>query len=105
MNRRMGRPVDFARIAAAALDRAQEIVPRWVPNGRREGREWVGLNPRRGDKHLGSFKINMSNGRWLDAADGASGGDLISLAAYLFSIDQREAAIKVGEMLGIDPFE
>lgn len=98
------RRIDFPRIASAALDRAAEIVPRWVPVGRREGREWVGLNPRRGDKHLGSFKVNLSNGRWLDAADGASGGDLISLSAYLHNEDQRTAAIGIATMLGVDPF-
>jgi len=33
------------------------------------------------------------------------GGDLISLAAYLFRISQRDAALRVAEMIGIDPYE
>jgi hypothetical protein len=34
-----------------------------------------------------------------------AGGDLISLAAYLFGLKQGEAAVKIAEALGIDPYE
>ncbi len=99
---RRGRPVAFARIAAAALDRAETIVVRWIPDGRREGREWVARNPCRSDHRAGNFKINLATGKWADFASGDRGGDLISLAAYLFSLSQRDAALKVADMLGID---
>lgn len=100
------RPIAFHRVAAGALAQADSIVRRWLPEGRREGAEWVAKNPCRGDRHLGSFKVNMRTGRWGDfALGGAAGGDLISLAAFLFSLNQREAALRIAEMLGINPYE
>jgi putative DNA primase/helicase len=63
-----------------------------LPGGRREGKEYVVLNPRRPDHKLGSFKINTQTGAWGDFAVGAKGRDLTSLAAYLFDLSQGEAA-------------
>ena len=100
-----GRRIAFQAIASVALNRADAIVTRWLPDGRREGAEWVARNPRRGDKRLGSFKINLRTGRWGDFADGAGGGDLISLAAYVFAIDQAEAARRVADMVGVDVYD
>ena len=60
----------------------------------------------RNDRKLGSFKVNLQSGAWGDFSIGEYGGDLVSLAAYLHtSGDQRQAAINVAEMLGIDPHE
>lgn len=99
------RRVDFARVAAAAARNAEAVCRQWLPDGRREGAEWVARNPRRSDRRLGSFKVNLQTGRWGDFADNASGGDLVSLAAYLFQLpSQREAAVQVANMLGVDPF-
>ena len=53
----------------------------------------------------GSFKVNLRTGRWCDFATGDAGGDLIALAAYLFHLDQAEAARKIAAALGIDPYE
>ena len=100
------RRIDFVRVARAALAQAGMIVPRWLPGGRHEGHEWVARNPRRADRRLGSFKVNLRTGRWGDFATASdAGGDLVSLAAYLFSLNQREAAERLAEMLGIDPYE
>ncbi len=60
MTRRQRRSIDFRRIREAALANADSIVRRWLPDGRREGREWVCINPRRADKSRGSFKVNLS---------------------------------------------
>lgn len=78
---------------------------RWLPDGRREGDEWVAINPTRRDHRKGSFKVNTTTGRWSDFATGEAGGDLISLAAYLYRRKQSEAAVKVAEAIGIDPYE
>jgi hypothetical protein len=99
------RRIAFARIAADALSHADVLVRRWLPNGRREGAEWVALNPMRTDNRKGSFKVNLHTGRWCDFATGDAGGDLIALAAYLFHLDQAEAARKIAAALGIDPRE
>ena len=94
-------PVDFDRINRCALAVLPALVERWMPGGRREGREYVALNPTRLDRHLGSFRINVRTGRWADFATGDRGGDVVSLAAYLSHIKQSEAAEKLARMLGI----
>lgn len=93
--------IDFAGINHAALAVLPSLLDRWVPGGKRVGREYVACNPRRADRRLGSFSINMSTGRWSDFATGDAGGDPISLAAYLFDLTQAEAARRVADMLGI----
>jgi hypothetical protein len=99
------RKIAFKRIADAALGHSETIVRRWLPDGKREGAEWVALNPTRDDGRKGSFKVNVATGRWSDFAVGAAGGDLIALASYLFRLKQGEAAVKVAEALGVDPYE
>jgi hypothetical protein len=100
-----GQRIAFRKIADAALGHVETLVHRWLPDGRREGVEWVAINPTRNDKRRGSFKVNTITGRWCDFATGASGGDLVSLAAYLFRLKQGEAARKVAEAVGVDPYE
>lgn len=99
-----GRRIRFAEIAASALNHADTIVTRWLPDGKREGAEWVARNPTRSDGRRGSFKVNLRTGRWGDFASGDKGGDLIALAAYLHRLDNAEAAVRVAEMLGLDPY-
>jgi hypothetical protein len=99
------RRIAFRRIADAALSAAPILVPRWLPDGRREGSEWVATNPTRIDKRRGSFKVNLRTGRWSDFAVDASGGDLTALAAFLFGLSQGEAAVKIAEALGIDAYD
>jgi hypothetical protein len=95
----------FDQINQAALARLPELLRRWLPHGRRQGVEWLAFNPRRNDKTLGSFKINLHTGRWADFATGDRGGDVVSLAAYLFDLSQTQAAGCVARMIGIDPEE
>lgn len=97
--------IAFSRIAGAALPYADTIVRRWLPDGRREGAEWVCRNPKRSDHRAGSFKVNLMTGKWGDFATGDAGGDIVSLGAYLFGLSQKESALKVAEMLAINPYE
>lgn len=99
------RRIAFPFIADAARGRVDAIVRRWLPDGRREGAEWVCRNPTRDDRRRGSFKVNVVNGKWGDFATGDRGGDLVSLAAYLFKISQAAAALKIADMIGIDPYD
>jgi hypothetical protein len=96
-------PVDFERINAVALTYLNEILNRWLPKGRRRRGEFVARNPTRFDRREGSFSVNVRTGRWADFATGDKGGDVISLAAYLFNMTQREAAMALARMLKIDP--
>jgi hypothetical protein len=77
------------------------ILWRWLPNGRLIGNEYEALNPRRSDRRPGSFKINIRTGQWSDFATGDKGGDIISLAAYIFNLTQFQAASKLAQMLGL----
>jgi hypothetical protein len=99
------RRIAFRRIAEAAVGRAEAIARRWLPDGRLDGVEWVARNPTRDDRRRGSFKVNLRTGKWADFATGESGGDLVSLAAYLHGLSQAEAALKVADMLGVDAHE
>lgn len=94
-------PIDFETINRAALARLPDLCARWLPGGRRRGREYVARNPLRADRHAGSFSVNLRTGRWSDFAVGARGGDPISLAAYLSGLGQAEAARRLADMLGV----
>lgn len=93
--------LDFDRINAAALAALPALVARWLPDGRREGGEWVARNPRRTDRRPGSFRVNITTGKWADFATGDRGGDVVSLAAYLGGIGQADAARNLADMLGM----
>ena len=101
-------PPDFAGVRDAAARAAEDLVPRWLPNGRAEGKEWVAANPRRPSSDGGgAFRVNISGGKagmWADFIPGGeSGGDLISLWGYLHGLDPWPACQAVAAQLGIDP--
>lgn len=99
--KRIRRRLDFRAINSAALGVLPSLLHRWLPDGRTQGGEYVARNPRRNDRHPGSFRINLQTGRWADFATGDKGGDVISLAAYLADLSQGEAARRLAVMLGI----
>jgi hypothetical protein len=77
--------IDFAGINRAALAALPAILARWLPDGKCRGREYFARNPNRADRAPGSFTINLITGKWSDFATGYRGGDVISLAAFLFN--------------------
>jgi len=91
----------FETVNQAALAALPSLLERWLPDGRRDGREYVARNPTRPDRRLGSFKVNLATGRWSDFATADRGGDPVSLAAYLFGLTQGEAAARLAGMLGL----
>lgn len=96
--------VDFAAVNAAALKALPALLRRWLPDGKQVGDEWVARNPKRADRHAGSFRVNLRRGAWADfAVQGARGGDVVSLAAYLAGLSQVEAARELAQTLGIEP--
>ena len=93
---------DFHAINRAALSALPALLGRWLPDGKKQGHEWVARNPRRSDRQPGSFSVNLNTGRWADFAEAdARGGDVISLAAYLSGLSQFEAACELAKMLGL----
>ncbi len=93
--------IDFEEINAAALAVLPIPARRSAPQGVLRRVEWVALNPRRQDRRLGSFSINLRTGRWADFATGDKGGDVLSLAAYLSGVGQVKAARALAQMLGV----
>ena len=94
--------VNFKAVNHAATAALPTLLRRWLPDGRIEGNEYIALNPRRLDRHRGSFKINLRTGKWADFACDARGGDPVSLFAYLNGLSQTEAALCLATMLRID---
>lgn len=100
---RSGR-IDFERVNRSAMANALAVVRGLLPEGRLEGQEYVARNPLRPDRRLGSFKVNVRTGRWADFATGDGGGDMVSLAAFVSGLPQREAAIRLADSLGVSPW-
>lgn len=87
-----GDPIDFVGLAAALLQRADTLVPEWLPGGKRVGHEWVCANLSGGEGR--SLSVNLTTGKWADFAGGGedSGGDLVSLYAAIHEINNGQAA-------------
>jgi putative DNA primase/helicase len=93
-------PIDFGRIAAAALQSADTLVERWLPGGKRVGHEWqcgsLAGNPG------SSCSVNLRTGAWADFATDEAGGDLISLYGAVYQMKNGQAAREIAGQLGID---
>ena len=94
------RPIDFPALAAALLQRADVLVPQWMPGGRRQGHEWVCGDLSGGEGR--SCSVNLVTGRWSDFSfgDDEKGNDLISLYAAIHGLSQAEAARQLMRQLG-----
>ena len=92
---------DIARVAAQALGCIDTVLAHLLPDGKREGSEYKACNPTRSDHNPGSFSVNINTGAWADFATGDKGGDVISLAAYLFNLTQGQAKDHLANMLGV----
>lgn len=95
------RKIDFKSVASQALNSLDTLLSEWLPLGKRDGHEYKSPNPTRADNNAGSFSINLNTGAWADFATDDKGGDAISLYAYLFGVDQLEAAKEIMDRLGI----
>ncbi len=93
---------DIREIAQSALSSAESVLAHWLPQGKRQGPEYLAINPTRSDSRDGSFSVNINTGRWADFATDDKGGDLVSLVAYLEGgCTQSEAAHKIAVFLGL----
>lgn len=93
--------LDFQALQQQMLPQLTTIIPQLLPDGRIRGCEYIARNPKRSDRRLGSFKVNIRTGRWCDFATGDAGGDIISLCAYLQGLSQHKAALHLIEKLGL----
>jgi putative DNA primase/helicase len=96
-----GGRIPFKTINEAALRASRSLLPQIIPGGKFRSLEYIVRNPRRDDKHAGSFKINYRTGVWKDFATGDGGGDLISLVAYVRGCSNGDAALELADKLGV----
>jgi putative DNA primase/helicase len=98
LNLNRDRP-NFKDVRAASSIEA--VVARYLPGGKRIGKEWVARNPTRADAKPGSFKVHLTRGYWSDFATKESGGDMIDLVAYLTGKTIAEAKDELAAMFGV----
>ena len=92
--------IDFSGLARGALAHLPSLVEEWLPGGSKSGNEYKAASKASGGPG-DSLSVNLSTGAWAHFSGGASGGDAISLYAYLFtSGDQGKAARELAERIG-----
>ena len=94
------KPIDFARLNDALLDRVESLLSEWLPQGTERNNRW----------YVGDFdgspgesaNVNMRTGQWIDNGnpDVDKGGDLISLYARIKQLSNGEAARELMERMG-----
>ena len=92
--------INFPELKQNLRGHEEVIFHHLLPNGIKQGREYVAFNPTRVDRNLGSFRININTQKWADFATEDRGGDLISLWAYVRNINNLEAATQILKLLG-----
>lgn len=92
----------YTEINSRALDSLSDFLTSWLPNGKRQGREYVATNPTRADTRPGSFKINLDTAVWSDFAADDRGKGAISIYQYLNGGDTKTAAKAVANMVGLE---
>ncbi len=93
--------ISYSAVHRVALANAIELCHQLLPGGRRTGNEYLALNPKRADRSLGSFRINLKTGKWADFATRDRGSDFVSLVAWLYDLRQSDAAMRLASLLNI----
>ena len=90
--------IDFQSIKQRYSENPQPILRELVGAGEVQGSDYVALNPRRNDKHRGSFRIHIATGRFHDFATGDRGGSILDLAMFVYNCDLLTAAQKLQQL-------
>jgi len=94
------KPFNFSALADELLKQADTLVPLWLPDGVKEGKEYVCASLSGGKGH--SCKVNLVKGVWKDFATGETGLDLISLYAGIHGLGMGKAAHELAVDLGLE---
>lgn len=86
--------IDFERLAAQLLARAESLVSDWLPGGTIQGHEYVCADLTGGKGR--SLSVNLKTGQWADFAADLKGGDLVSLYAAIRGLSNGAAARELG---------
>jgi len=93
--------VEIKRIAERARGHGERILERWLPGGKRQGKEYVVRNPHRDDKHVGNLSVEIASGKGGDFATGETFGDFVGTVAFAQQCGMSEAAEALAQFLGI----
>ena len=93
-------PINFAALADALLQRADTLLPAWLPGGAKRGHEYVCASLSGGQGS--SLSVNITNGRWADFATDEKGRDLVGLYAAINDLDMGHAAVQVARAEGLE---
>jgi predicted P-loop ATPase len=94
---------DFSTVGRAALNSIQSLLEEWFPDGVVEGGNEFCIGSRSGEAGQ-SLRIRLHGekaGVWSDFSDGAAGGDLISLYAFIHDLKPGQACAALAEKFGI----
>jgi putative DNA primase/helicase len=95
---------DIKTTAAAAIPHLERICAHWLPDGKRQGHDWIARNPTRDDQRAGSFAVSLHTGGCIDHATGEQCHDIVSTVRYLDGLPtQGEAAQRVAAFIGAAP--
>ncbi len=93
------KPRTLAQLVKAARPYLLDLIREYLPGGHLDGNEWVALNPKRVDKHEGSFRFNVDTGKWKDfsgsAPPGSAGHGIVRIVEYLLDLNSAEARQRV----------
>ncbi len=95
------KPDQIKRIAEAAKGHGERILDRWLPGGKRQGKEYTVRNPHRDDKHAGSLSVEIASGKGGDFAIGETFGDYVGMVAFADQCSMGEAAEALAQFLGL----
>ena len=91
--------LDFSKINEEVRVRLPGFVLQLLPHGRKEGNEWLALNPTRFDRHIGSFHVNLQTLQFYDFATGEGGTGAIALYAYINRISLYKSAKELSKKI------
>lgn len=97
-------PIKFKALAQALEGRIEQLVPLWLPGGKREGNEYFVHSVWRSEK-TPSLSVCMAGkklGMWQDHGGDKKGGDLVSLFAAVQGISSAQAAIELAHQYGLE---
>lgn len=97
------KPDHIKRVAEAAKDGGLRILEHYLPGGKRQGKDYLVLNPHREDHHLGNLRINIATGIGADFGEPGSPGfkDFVAVVAFARRCKPGEAAEELARFLGI----
>lgn len=91
------------QVAEAANSHGMAILERWLPGGKKSGKEYVVKNPHRNDERAGSLSINIATGKGKDFATDDAFGDFVAVVAFAQSCDMSTAAADLAKFIGLTP--